>query len=405
MFRGYKRMEQITYMVSDEALTIKPAARMDAANAPETEKEILEVCTGVPGLPIVIDAEKLEYISSAGLRVLLHLRKVKKTLTMINVSPEVYEILDITGFTEMLTVKRAYRSFSVDGCEIIGKGANGAVYRYDAETIIKVYFNPDALPEIQRERELARKALVLGINTAIPYDVVRIGERYGTVMELLEAEPLSRLIIRDPEHLELPLKYLTDMIKQLHSTEIKPGDLPNMKETALGWAEFDKKYLPEETGERLYGLVKEIPDRNTMLHGDCHTNNIMVRDGEALLIDMDTLCMGHPVFELGSMYNAFVAFGESDRRTITDFFGFSPETAKTFWRRALASYLGTEEEKKLDEVEAKAKVIGYMRLLRRTVRRNTPERERLIQYYKEQLVKLVPTVGRLTYESGNEDKF
>lgn len=390
-------MEQITYAISDGTLTIKSAARIDAANAPETEKEILEALAGAPGLPIIIDAEKLEYISSAGLRVLLRLRKEKKKLTMINVSPEVYEILDMTGFTEMFAVKKAYRNFSVDGCEMIGKGANGAVYRYDAETIIKVYFNPDALQEIQRERELARKALVLGINTAIPYDVVRVGERYGTVMELLEAETLSRLIIRDPDHLELPLKYFTDMIKQLHSTEIKPGDLPAMKETALDWADFTKEYLPRKIGMRLYDMIKEIPDRNTMLHGDCHTNNIMVRDGESLLIDMDTLCRGHPIFEFASMYNALVAFGENDDRVITDFFGFSPETAKTFWRRTLALYLGTGDKRKLDEVETKARVIGYMRLFRRTIRRNMPEREQQIMYYREQLEKLVPAVEQLTY--------
>ncbi len=38
----------------------------------------------------------------------------------------------------------------------------------------------------------------------------------------------------------------------------------------------------------------------------------VVRDDEALLIDMDTLCMGHPIFELASMFNAFVGFLEPD---------------------------------------------------------------------------------------------
>lgn len=146
----------------------------------------------------MIDAKNLEYISSAGLRILLRLRKEDPNLAIVDVSSEVYDILDMTGFTEMMTVKKAYRRLSADGCEMIGKGANGAVYRYDEETIIKVYFNPDALPEIQRERELARKALVLGINTAIPYDIVRIGEGYGTVMELLAASSLSKMIKKIP---------------------------------------------------------------------------------------------------------------------------------------------------------------------------------------------------------------
>ena len=56
----------------------------------------------------------------------------------------------------------------------------------DPDTIVKVYLNPDALPEIHRERELARLAFVAGVPTAIPYDVVRIeGGGYGSVFELV----------------------------------------------------------------------------------------------------------------------------------------------------------------------------------------------------------------------------
>ena len=41
---------------------------------------------------------------------------------IFDVSPEVYDILDMTGFTELLTVEKRFREISVDGCEIIGKG-------------------------------------------------------------------------------------------------------------------------------------------------------------------------------------------------------------------------------------------------------------------------------------------
>ena len=58
---------------------------------------------------MVLDAEKLEYISSAGLRVILRLRKQEPELAIVNASPEVYEIFEMTGFTEMMPVSRAYR--------------------------------------------------------------------------------------------------------------------------------------------------------------------------------------------------------------------------------------------------------------------------------------------------------
>jgi uncharacterized protein (TIGR02172 family) len=388
---------QVTYHVDNGILTICLNGRVDSANAAEIEAEVNAAHAAAPGAPIVMDAEQLAYISSAGLRILLRLRKAEPELSVINVSSEVYEILEMTGFTEMMTIKKAYRHLSVDSCELIGKGANGAVYRYDPETIIKVYFNPDALPEIQRERELARTALVLGINTAIPYDVVRVGDSFGTVMELLDAVPLSNLIKADPEHLEQPLAYYVDMLKQIHSTEVKPGDMPDMKQVALGWAKFDQDYLPVELGDKLYRMVEAIPEQHTMMHGDYHTNNIMVRDGEALLIDMDTLCVGHPIFELGSMFNAFVGFSEIDHTVTQGFLGFSHELAGIFWRRALSMYLGTEEPERINEVETKAKIIGYMRLLRRTIRRSEPMRDKLIAYYKEQLIRLIPTIDELIF--------
>ena len=389
--------ELLTYHINDNVLTVRLSGRIDASNASEAEKQINAARSAAPEAAVVIDAEKLEYISSAGLRILLRLRKEKPELAVINVSPEVYDIFDMTGFTEMMTVKKAYRRLSVDGCALIGQGSNGAVYRYDPETIIKLYFNPDALPEIQRERELARKALVLGINTAIPYDVVRIGESYGTVMELLEAASLSELIKDDPEHLEKPLKYYVDMLKQIHSTVLKPGEVPDMKQVALDWAAFDREHLPAELGSKLYDMVQAVPEQNTMMHGDYHTNNVMVRDGEALLIDMDTLCTGHPIFELGSMFNAYGGFAELDHSVMERFIGIPYEVGIEFWHRALAMYLDTDDEERLKEVEDKARIIGYMRLLRRTIRRNEPKRDELIAYYRRKLIELVPAVNELTF--------
>lgn len=389
--------QEINYHTNKDILYINLDGRVDATNASSVEEKIQAIRKENTGLHTVLDLEKLVYISSAGLRILLRLRKEDSELSLINVSTEVYEILDMTGFTEMIDVQKAYRHLSVEGCEVIGKGANGAVYRYDPETIIKVYFNNDALPDIKRERELARKALVLGINTAIPYDVVRIGDKYGTVMELLAATSISKMIKKDPEHLEEPLKYFVDMLKQIHGTEIKPGEVPNMKELALKWARFDMDYLPEDIGKKLYQLVENVPDQDTLMHGDYHTNNVMVRDEEALLIDMDTLCMGHPIFELGSMFNAFEGFSVIDHEVVHNFLGFPYEVSVKFWRKSLSMYLGTEDESVIDDVENKAKIVGYMRLLRRSINRKTDDREALIEYYTNELIRLIPLTKELTF--------
>lgn len=388
----------VTYRIDKEILYIALEGRVDASNAAETEAKIFEIKKANPDKHVVLDADRLEYISSAGLRVILKLRREAPKLAIINVVPEVYEVFDMTGFTEMVTVEKAYPQMSVEGCEFIAKGANGAVYRYDDETILKTYFAKDALPEIRQERENARRAFVLGINTAIPYGIVRVGDSYGTVTELLNAESVSRLVRKDPQHLEQPVKYYVDMLKSIHAIEVNPGEVPDMKQTALAWADFVAPHLPAAQGKKLRALVEAVPQRNTLMHGDYHTNNIMVQNGEPLLIDMDTLCMGHPVFELGSMFNAFIGYSELDHQVTVNFFGYDHETAEKFWNMALKQYLGTEDETRCRCVAEKAMIIGYTRMLRRALRRpEEAESPAKIERCKEMLAELLGRIDTLEF--------
>ena len=388
----------VSYRLDKDILYIAITGRIDASNAPVAEEKIFRIKQENPGKHVVVDADQLEYISSAGLRVILRLRKEESKLAIINVAADVYEVFDMTGFTDMVTVEKAYPRMSVEGCEFIAKGANGAVYRYDAETILKTYFVKDALPEIKQERENARRAFVLGINTAIPYGIVRVGENYGTVTELLNAVSVTKLICNNPEDLSEAAKYYIDMLKNIHSTEVEDGEVPDMKETALAWADFVASHLPEEQGKKLRALIEAVPKQNTLMHGDYHTNNIMVQNGEPLLIDMDTLCMGHPVFELGSMFNAFVGYTELNPQNTVDFFGYSFETAGKFWNLALKMYLGTEDEAVCRAVAEKAMVIGYTRMLRRAIRRpNDADSPAKIARCQEMLAALLDKVDCLCF--------
>ena len=359
----------VTYRIDKDILYIAIEGRIDASNAAEAEEKIFSIKNENPGKHIVVDADQLAYISSAGLRVILRLRKEEPKLAIINVAADVYEVFDMTGFTDMVTIEKAYKRMSVEGCEFIAKGANGAVYRYDDETILKTYFAKDALPEIKQERENARRAFVLGINTAIPYGIVRVGDGYGTVTELLNATSVTKLIRANPDDMTQAAKYYIDMLKNIHSTEVEDGEVPDMKETALAWADFVAPHLPEVQAKKLRALIEAVPKKNTLMHGDYHTNNIMVQNGEPLLIDMDTLCMGHPVFELGSMFNAFIGYSELDHQVTMDFYGYSHEAAEKFWDMALKLYLGTEDEAVCQAVAEKAMIIGYTRMLRRAIRR------------------------------------
>ncbi|MBQ4341592.1 MAG: ATP-binding protein [Clostridia bacterium] len=345
---------------------VKLSGRLDAGNAARTEQTLREGLAA--GASHTIDADGLEYVSSAGLRVILRLMREFEGLRLVNVRPEVYEILDMTGFTQMLPVERRLREISVEGCELLGCGSNASVYRIDGETAVKV-FGPGTAPEdILNEREKARLALILGLPTAISFEVVKVGGGYGSVFELLSAEPLSGIIANEPERFEECALIFASLLKKIHSTRETGGKLPGIKRGMLERAEALRPVLEAADADRLVSLISAVPDADTLVHGDYHPGNIMVQDGEALLIDMDTLSVGRPIFELGFIYNAFLGYYETDREAVKAFQGFDYETSKRFFERTLELYLGTNCPHKLKEVADKARLLGLTRLLARSRR-------------------------------------
>ena len=89
-----------------ENVTISLEGRLDTTTAPQLEKELENVLTTAKEL--VLDFAKLEYISSAGLRVLLKAQKVMNkqgSMKLIHVSDDVKEIFEITGFVDILTIE------------------------------------------------------------------------------------------------------------------------------------------------------------------------------------------------------------------------------------------------------------------------------------------------------------
>lgn len=173
-----------------------------------------------------------------------------------------------------------------------------------------------------------------------------------------------------------------------------------MKDVALKWARDLSPYLGKEKGEKLCRLVEAVPDCDTMLHGDYHTKNVMLQKGETLLIDMDTLSCGHPIFELASMFLAYVGFSEQDHTVTQSFLGLPYEITNAIWRKSLVLYLNTTDDARIKEVADKAMVIGYTRLMRRTIRRNgfnTPEGQQTIAHAKARLEELLTRIDDLTF--------
>ena len=96
----------VTYRIDKDILYIAIEGRIDASNAAEAEEKIFSIKNDNPGKHTVVDADNLEYISSAGLRVLLaNQKRMKGAMKLINVCELVMEVFEMTGFADILVIE------------------------------------------------------------------------------------------------------------------------------------------------------------------------------------------------------------------------------------------------------------------------------------------------------------
>lgn len=99
-------MLNIEKTIDASELTITLAGRLDTTTAPELEKQLNAALDGITAL--IFDMAALEYISSAGLRVLLSAQKIMNRqgkMKVLHVNETILEIFEVTGFTDILTIE------------------------------------------------------------------------------------------------------------------------------------------------------------------------------------------------------------------------------------------------------------------------------------------------------------
>ena len=293
---------QITTDTQGDRRTVVITGNLDSNTAPKLEAQ-LDV-TGVR--EIVVDFTECPYISSAGIRILLmaHRRMAAAGGKFIarNLSPTVREIFDLTGISRVITITKTAREISIEGRELLSSGVCGECFRLDDETVVKLYKDGVDLGMAELEKRYAQAAFVLGIPTAVSYDVVTCGTRSGIVFELLNAELFSAVIRRDPQQIDRHAKRLADLATSLHAAKGDEEVLPRLKDRIRDYInQLHGVFEPAEIA-LLLARLEVIPDADTCVHFDLHSSNIMEQDGELVIIDMGDFSIGSNYFDIGLLY-------------------------------------------------------------------------------------------------------
>ena len=165
-----------------------------------------------------------------------------------------------------------------------------------------------------------------------------------------------------------------------------PRELSDMKERTIGWIGNLKKYLPADACDKLLELLENVSESHTLLHADFHLKNILITGDELMLIDMDTLCTGDPIFEMATIYNSYMEFPSISPKA-AEFLGIDVQTANRLWKRTLEHYLeNTGEEER--EVTKMSQLLGCIRIIDYADRQiGLPERDVILKTCTEDILK------------------
>ena len=344
----------------DNTLTIYLEGQVNSYNADNIEKEMDGIFSNEKFEKVVLDFANVSYISSAGLRIVLKLKQKYNDVTVINTSLEVYDIFSMTGFTNIMEVKKALRRVYISGAEIIGSGYYSTVYRINKDTIIKVFNQTDNIEQIEKELKLAKEAFVLGIPTAISFDIVQVDDKLGVCFEMLDCDSLRNIIAKKPSDIGAYADKYAQLLKKINTTECVSPNIPHIKDEYYKKLDYIKDELPKDLFDKATKLIDSIPERNTFVHGDCHFKNIMVQGDDLVLIDMETLSIGHPIFELAALYTAYVGLNEYNPDECMEFFGITSDKAHEIFDSLMNKYFTNYNE----EIKEKIALVSYINVFR-----------------------------------------
>ena len=337
-------------MVEYENGICRVIGSINGETAPQLEAELREIPFGES---ITLDFADVDYISSIGLRILLRLARTGVSVSVINAGSTVYEVFEMTGFTEICKVSRALREISVEGCEELGRGNTGTVYRIGEDQVVKLYRPGIPLSVVQDEHDRARNAFVLGIPTAIPFELVRCGESFGAVYETMNAVNLGKALQLYPERYDELLDKYVELLRQFNSAEDKDGRFRNIKDVLREHNARLKGLVAEDIIETSYEIIDAMPDGSTLVHGDLHTGNIMLQGDELMVIDMADMTVGPKSYDFMCLYrNTFQIFQRAESVKIGEMAtSMTKELAERVWNDLLKRYTGLTDEAAIRQKE------------------------------------------------------
>jgi aminoglycoside phosphotransferase (APT) family kinase protein len=140
-----------------------------------------------------------------------------------------------------------------------------------------------------------------------------------------------------------------ELAKILHSTHVPAGSFTRIQDVLHELADkLDKWCTPEEI-ELIHSLIDSIPEADTVTHNDLHPGNIMIHEGELVLIDMPQVTMGPPICDLVAIFRDMISAPQKSASIIEGSVGMPAEMIQKCGNLFFMKYTGITDPKELEE--------------------------------------------------------
>ena len=176
------------------------------------------------------------------------------------------------------------KEMSIDNLDLIAQGGMGKLYRINDEQILKV-FNDITLEELEKQKTSSVELIKAMVPTAISFEMVRVGDKYGIIYEFLNSTSVGKALADHPEKVQEIGEKMGMLLKEQHEASMSGRALEYMNDRANSWIDkIENKFIKEKDARMLRQIVKAIPRGHSLLHCDFHEGNVMIHNGEYMLV-------------------------------------------------------------------------------------------------------------------------
>lgn len=287
-------------------------------------------------------------------------------------------------------MEKEYRFVSLENCEKIDEGKRSEIFALDEEKVVKV-FHDDFTPEmVENCYQKALEYMRLGLPVQKAYELVKTEKGYGIVYDYIRGGSLGKYLHAHPDRIEPVAKSFAALFRQIHQNEVEPdGAFPDCKKSFKDNLDTLSAYFSKYDIKSMKQIIDALPDGRCLLHSDWHAQNVMLADGEELvIIDTDDSTYGHPFLDMGG-FRLMIDTVDSHPENAMIIHGMEPEEVKRMWAAFLPAYFQTADKDYLDKLQQACFYFGQLRMaqmLNNNVELKPAEKKILVQYVRLKLI-------------------